>query len=403
MFSVLNRRGALFALLFAFSLVAAACAEDSSTTTTAPPADSTTTTDAPTTTTTPPDQPTTTTVPPTTLPPPPEFKVCEVTDTGGIDDRSFNETGFKGATDAVAQIDGVTEAKFLESQSPDDFRPNIDSFIDEECDLIVTVGYLLSNDTGAAALDNPGATFMIIDFPVGPFAPWCEVDDAGACTGDVVINVRGATFNIDEATFLAGYAAAAMSETGIVGTFGGINIPPVTQFMDGFFWGIQQYNEDSGASVRLLGWDPADPEIGLFSGDFESTSDGFNLGQTLSDEGADIIMPVAGPVGLGTAAFCQDNDACQIVGVDSDWVESSDTPDIILTSALKRLDTAVFQTVNNLVTLGSLGNPFVGALTNDGVGLTPVVGASQELIDRLAELRSTIIAGTQSISGPDDA
>lgn len=391
MISAFRRRGALFALLFALALVAAACAEDSTPTTTASGGESSTTTQA-TTTSAPPE--TTTTLPGTTLPPPPEFKVCEVTDTGGIDDRSFNQTAFKGATDAVAQIDGVTEAKFLESQSPDDFRPNIDSFIAEGCDIVVTVGFLLANDTGAAALDNPDQLFMIIDFPVGPFAPWCEVDGDGNCTGDVVTNVRGSTFNIWEAAFLAGYASAASSETGAVGTFGGINIPPVTDFMDGFFYGVQQYNTDSGESVRVLGWDPANPDSGLFTGNFESVDDGFTFAQNLSDEGADVIMPVAGPVGLGSAAFCADTGACWIVGVDNDWTQSTDNPEIILTSVLKGLDEAVFTTVNNVVALGSLGNPFVGTLANNGVGIADVTGADQALIDRLEELRQGIIDGT---------
>lgn len=393
MFSAMRRRGALVALLFSFALVAAACAEESTTTTTAAPATTTTTTAA-TTTTAPPATTTTTSGPTTTLAPPPEFKVCQVSDTGGIDDKSFNETAWKGANDAVEQIDGVTEAKFLESQTSDDYRPNIDSFIAEGCDLLVTVGFLLANDTGAAAMDNPGQLFMIVDFPGGPFAPWCNVDDDGNCTDDPVTNVRGSTFNIWEATYLAGYAAAASTETGSVGTFGGINIPTVTAFMDGFYYGVQQYNADNGTNVRVIGWDPANPDTGLFTGNFESLDDGFSFAQNLADEGADIIMPVAGPVGLGSASYCDAEEACWIVGVDSDWVESSGYPDVILTSALKGLDEAVFTTVNNVVTLGSLGNPYVGTLANGGVGLADVVGADQALLDRLAELQQGIIDGT---------
>ena len=139
MISGLRRRGALLALLFAFALVAAACGDDddvvaasttaapTTTTTTAAPA--TTTTAAPVTTTVAP----TTTVPGTTLPPPASFKVCQVSDTGGIDDKSFNESAWNGAQRAEAELPNTT-AKFLESQSAADFRPNIDSFIGEGCD-----------------------------------------------------------------------------------------------------------------------------------------------------------------------------------------------------------------------------------------------------------------------------
>jgi basic membrane protein A len=105
-------------------------------------------------------------------------------------------------------------------------------------------------------------------------------------------------------------------------------------------------------------------------------------------------MPVAGPVGLGSASFCDAEETCMIVGVDSDWVVSSGFPDVILTSALKGLDTAVFNTINNIVTLGALGNPYVGTLDNGGVGLADVAGADQALLDRLAELKAGIIAGT---------
>jgi len=179
----LKNRGSLLGLVIAFALVAAACAASTpaETTTEAPTAtvapSTTTTSAAPDTT----EAPGTT----TTLPPPEEFKVCQVSDTGGIDDKGFNETAWLGAQRAAAEIEGVTEAKFLESQSPSDFRPNIDAFIDEGCGLIVTVGFLLADDTQAAAQDNPDQKFAIIDFP------------------GLESNIRGLTFATEEAAYLA--------------------------------------------------------------------------------------------------------------------------------------------------------------------------------------------------------
>ena len=133
----------------------------------------------------------------------------------------------------------------------------------------------------------------------------------------------GQVFATDEAAFLAGYLAAGISKTGMVGTFGGINIPPVTIFMDGFYYGVQYYNADKGTNVEVLGWDPK-KQKGLFTDNFESLDDGRTFAQNLVDEGADIVMPVAGPVGLGSAALASElgADKLKIIGVDIDQFES---------------------------------------------------------------------------------
>src|SRR5690606_5219236 len=114
-------------------------------------------------------------------------------------------------------------------------------------------------------------------------------------------NAKPILFNTAEAAFLAGYLAAGMTETGTVATFGGIQIPSVAIFMDGFSDGINKYNEDNpDANVQLLGWDK-EAQNGSFSGDFENQSQGQTLTEQFIAQGADIIMPVAGPVGLGAA------------------------------------------------------------------------------------------------------
>ena len=165
--------------------------------------------------------------------------------------------------------------------------------------------------------------------------------------------------------------AAGASQTGVVGTFGGINIPPVTIFMDGFVRGVAHYNDVNGTSVTALGWDTEDAD-GLFTGNFESLDDGRSFAQTLVDNGADIVLPVAGPVGLGSAALCQDTGSCLIIGVDADFnLTASQFSDIILTSVLKNIDVAIFNTINNVLVLDSVGNIFNGTLANGGVGLAP--------------------------------
>jgi basic membrane protein A len=308
-----------------------------------------------------------------------DFKACQVTDTGGIDDKSFNATAWKGIEDAVDQL-GI-EGKYLESQQQTDYEANINAFIEEGCDLIVPVGFLLADATTAAAQANPDVKFSIVD--VG----WLDIP-----------NVQGQAFNTDEAAFMAGYAAAAATQTGKVGTFGGIQIPTVTIFMDGFALGVDYYNQQKGTNVEVLGWDPA-TQTGLFTGNFESTDDGRAMGESLMDEGADIIMPVAGPVGLGTAAAAQERGGAWIIGVDSDWTQTSpDFADIILTSVLKNMDVTTLAAVQGVIDgtfAGGAANLNLGTLANGGVGLAPLTGPVPDgLQAELDQVKADIIAGT---------
>lgn len=300
------------------------------------------------------------------------FKACQVTDVGGIDDKSFNATAWKGVQDAMAQL-GI-EGQYLESQEQADYETNINAFIEEGCDLIITVGFLLGDATAAAAEANPEQAFGIIDVNYLSFP-----------------NLTGHDFKTDQAAFLAGYVAAATTQTGKVGTFGGIQIPPVTIFMDGFWYGVQYYNAQKGTAVEVLGWDPA-TQTGLFTGNFESTDDGAAFGNNLMDEGADIIMPVAGPVGLGTAAAAQERGNVWIIGVDSDWTQTApDYAAIILTSVLKKMDATVLQHITMMVNGETPGALIVGSLENGGVGIAGTFDA--DLQAELDAITAGIIAG----------
>lgn len=307
------------------------------------------------------------------------FKICQVTDAGGIDDKSFNATAWAGAERVAEDLGG--EAQYLESQQQTDYERNINAFLEDDCNLIVTVGFLLGDATAAAAEANPDQLFTIVDFSYDP-----PFD-----------NVMGQVFATDEAAFLAGYVAAGATQTGIVGTFGGIQIPPVTVFMDGFAYGVQYYNEQNGTDVQVLGWDPA-AQTGLFTGNFESTDDGRALGESLLDEGADIIMPVAGPVGLGTAAAVQERGNAWIVGVDTDWtVSAPEYADIVLTSVLKRMDNAVYD-IAMMVNQGEFeGGAYFATLENGGVSIAGFGAADSavpaEVKDALPTITEGIVAG----------
>lgn len=391
---MLKRRLSLLALLAAFVLVVAACGDDDAT------GETTAATAAPATTAAPAGTaaPATTAAPDDTMAPAEPVLACMVSDQAGIDDKSFNETAWRGMLQAEAELGADVE--FLESQDATDYRVNIDAFVAQGCDLIVTVGFLLADDTGAAAADNPDASFAIIDFPVFPDAPWLDAD------GNMVPNVRGLTYQTDEAAFLAGYLAAGVSQTGVIGTFGGINIPPVTVFMEGFRNGAAYYDTVKGTETTVLGWDGAD---GLFTDNFTSLDDGRSFGQNLLDEGADVILPVAGPVGLGTGQAILDfnsaGGSAMMVGVDTDMFFSApEFEDILLTSILKNMDASVFNTINNIINLGSLGNQYLGTIANGGVAIAPfhnfeaAVGA--ELAAEITDLQAGIADGSISVGFP---
>ncbi len=315
-----------------------------------------------------------------TEPPAPKFLACEITDTGGIDDKSFNATAWKGIEDAIAEY-GI-EGKYLESQEVADYEKNINAFIEEGCDLIIPVGFFLADTTKAAAEANPDVHFSIVDVTYAP----------------PVANINGQAFQTDEAAFLAGYVAAGMTKTGKVGTFGGFPIPTVTIFMDGFARGVKYYNEVKGATVQVIGWDIEKPETGLFSSSFDDQTKGKELGNTLMDQGADIIMPVAGPVGIGTLAAVKERGTGYVIGVDNDWAidpGKTDYQGIILTSVMKFMDATVKEAIK-LSMDGEFpgGKNVVGTMANNGVGLgTLHADVPAELIAEVEALKADIIAG----------
>jgi basic membrane protein A len=314
---------------------------------------------------------------------------------GGIDDKSFNATAYAGLSQADAEL-GIASS-FLESQTADDYAPNIQTFVDQGCDLIVTVGFLLGDATAAAAEASPDQKFAIVDV---------DFFDSEAGEDITFDNVKELTFATDQAAFLAGYLAAGMTETGTVGTFGGINIPPVTIFMNGFAAGILKYNQDNGTDVELLGWDPA-AQDGTFTGDFENQDNGRNVTQDLIDEGADIILPVAGPVGLGAAAAAQEAGA-MMVWVDTDGcVSAEEYCSLFLTSIMKNMNTAVFDSMGEVVDGSFTGGLYSGTLENGGVGLAPYHDfdgeVPQELKDAITELQAGIIDGSVSVNPADYA
>jgi len=300
---------------------------------------------------------------------------CEVTDIGGVDDKGFNQNAYDGLKLAESEL-GVS-IDLLESASDADYQPNLQSFVDKGCNVIVTVGFLLADATKAAAEANPTVQFAIVDSNTS--AP----------------NVQGLTFATDQPSFLAGYMAAATTTTGIVGTFGGINIPPVAIFMQGFAKGVEYYNAQKGTSVKVLGWDIAKQD-GTFSGDFSDQTKGTSIAKSMSDEGADIIFPVAGPVGLGASQFAMDSAGkVKIIGVDVDMAISNPTQaEVYVASVLKKIDAAVLQAVKDALAATGGGTDYLGTLSNGGVGVSITSTITPELQAELDAVTAGIIDGS---------
>nr|WP_238994330.1 BMP family ABC transporter substrate-binding protein [Actinomyces sp. 565] len=328
-----------------------------------------------------------------------DFLACMVSDEGGFDDQSFNQSGKEGLDRAAADL-GV-QTKLVESQSISDYPTNVDSLVQQNCDLIIGVGFNLAADLAAAAQENPDINFALID------APFTDAE------GNLVEldNAKPLTFNTAEAAYLAGYAAAGTTESGKVATYGGGVLPTVQIFMEGFAKGVEKYNEDNDANVEVLGWDPDNPGSGSFVGNFTDTPMGQQLTELFLSQGADIVMPVAGPVGSGTIAAVKaagdDNNA--IVWVDADGYLSTESlggSKYMLTSVVKGIGTAVYDTVQEATSGNFTSEPFIGTLANDGVSIADYHDWSDRVPDEVKEqvevLKQQIIDGTLDVSTPYD-
>ena len=289
------------------------------------------------------------------------FKACLVSDTGTVNDKSFNQSAYEGATEAASASGGAITAQFLPSASPTDYAPNITSFINQKCGIIVTVGFLMGDATQKAAQANPNQKFAIVDFSYAkPLA-----------------NVDALLFNTVENGFQAGYLAAAMSKTHKVATFGGQKLPTVTIYMDGYWDGVQYYNQKHHANVQVLGWNEK-TQNGSFTGNFTDLTAGQRLTTTFISEGADIIFPVAGNVGLGAAKAVQTADAAAgTQKVNMMWVDTDGCVSVaqyckyFITSVNKGITVAVKGAVEAAQKGDFKGGNYIGTLANNGVSLAP--------------------------------
>jgi basic membrane protein A len=216
----------------------------------------------------------------------------------------------------------------------------------------------------------------------------------------VINNVDSLVYNTVQDGFLGGYLAAGMSKTGKVATFGGQEFPTVTIYMDGFWDGVQYYNSKHGTKVQVLGWDEQ-TQKGSFTGDFTNETKGQTVTQTFISEGADIIFPVAGNVGLGAAKAVQQADAqggnVNMLWVDTDGcISDAQYCKYFISSVTKGIQASVKAAVVSAASGSFKGGDYVGTLANGGLVLSPFHDFASKVPASLQSELKTIQAGIEN-------
>jgi basic membrane protein A len=315
------------------------------------------------------------------------LKACMVLDTGGVDDRSFNQSSWAGLQTANKTNPKIA-ISYIASNSQNDYTPNLTAEVNKGCDTVIAVGGLMGDAVKAAAKQNPKQQFAQIDSP-----------SSGS-------NVYGLQYNTAQGGFLGGYLAAAMSKTGKVATYGGLNIPPVTIYMDGFWEGVQYYNKTKGKNVQVLGWDEKNQKGGTFTQSFTDQNKGRSISQAFAQQGADIIFPVAGSAGLGSGAAAQAaGGKVSVIWVDFDGCQSAQQYcKFFLSSVLKDLTGAVSKYATAAADGTFPTGNYIGDLKNDGTGLAPFhefdgkVPANVKT--ELDQIKADIVSGKIVITSP---
>jgi basic membrane protein A len=295
----------------------------------------------------------------------PAIKAAVVTDIGGLNDRSFNFLANKGLEDAESDL-GV-EGRVLISKSNGDYIPNLTTAAQQQYDLTISVGFLMGEATNTVATKVPNSNFAIVDF-------------SAAALKDKPKNVEGLLFKENEAGYLAGYLAglwAKDNNANTVSTVGGQKIPPVDHYIAGFQAGAKAAN-------------PQIKTLNGYSQDFVDQAKCKEIALDQIAQGSKVVFQVAGQCGLGALDAAKEK-GVQGIGVDADQAYLGDH---ILTSALKKVDVAVFDAIKR-VQDGSFkgGTDVIATVENGGVGLGKIGPAGTKYADQVKEVQDKIAAG----------
>lgn len=293
-----------------------------------------------------------------------DFSVCIITDVGGVNDQSFNQSAWEGAQRAQSEL-GIT-ANYLESKTDADYTPNIETAIDEGYDLIICVGYMLADATRQAAEAHPDQHFAIID-------------DA---TNADLANVTCLMFEQSQCSYLVGYVAGLTTESNTVGFVIGMASETMHEFGYGYVAGVLDANPE--ATVLQAN-----------ANAFGDTAAGKSLANNMIAQGADVIYHAAGGTGIGVIEACHEA-GIYAIGVDSD--QNYLSPETVLTSAMKRVDTSVFD-ISKMTLEGSFpGGVRTYTLADSGVDIAPTTTLiSDDVLSQIETVKSDIIAGKISV------
>ena len=290
---------------------------------------------------------------------PSDLKIGLITDVGGVNDGSFNQSSWEGLEKAGEDL-GVT-VNYLESATDADYQPNMETFVDEDYDMIISVGYMLADATKEAAEANPDTKFAIIDDS--------SID---------LPNVTSLMFKAEQASYLVGYVAGLTTKTNNIGFVVGMTNETMNQFGYGYCAGAIDANPD--ITVQQFN-----------ANSFADSATGKSMANTAITNGADIVFQAAGATGLGVIEACQEA-GVYAIGVDSD--QSSIAPKTVLTSAMKRVDTAVYDAVQELIDGKLEGGVETFDLAAGGVDIAPSQDLiSDDVIKAVDDVKEKIISG----------
>ena len=293
------------------------------------------------------------------------IKIGMVTDVGGVNDKSFNQTSWEGLQ-ALAAEDSSFEVNYLESKTDADYQTNINTFIEEGYDLIICVGYMLADATREAAQDNPDQLFAIIDDSTN-----ADLD-----------NVACLMFAQEQASYLVGLVAGSVTESNVVGYVQGMVSDSMNLFGIGYISGVKEVNPEA----TVLQYN---------ANNFGDIAGGTTAAKDMITKGADVIYHAAGGTGMGVINAC-DEEGIWAIGVDTD--QSTLAPDHVITSAMKRVDIAS-QDISKAVKEGAFtAGVHMYDLSNGGVDLAPTRDhIPAEVLEVVENAKAAIIAGEKTV------
>jgi basic membrane protein A and related proteins len=287
----------------------------------------------------------------------PSFSACIMISNTGIADHSFNQAAWAAMTEAKSKL-GIT-VKYLEQSGTVDFSTIGAEFVQDDCSMIIGVGFDTETTIDTLAKANPSIKFAVIDDTLTTPEP----------------NAVSLVYETNQASFLGGYLAAGMSKSGTVGVYGNEAIAPVELYMSGYVYGVQYYNKVHGTSVKVIGWNPASGS-GQFVGSFTDVNQGKLITEAEIQQGADVIFAVAGPIDEGTVEAMQaaggPSAGYYTLWVDSDGCETNPSAcGELLSTVQKNIQPSLYQVIQKTVTGSFPKGDYLGTLTDSGVGLAP--------------------------------